>query len=644
LKQAVILAGGQSTRLRDRLAGRPKPLVDIDGIPLLGRQLALLQKCGVADVAVLVNYAAEQIREYCAANAPRGMQLRCIDEGTPRGTAGAVLASLDDLGERFAVLYGDTLLNVDLGRFWDFHAACGADATLFLHPNEHPEDSDIAEIDDNGWIRAFHASPHPKDRYLPNLVNAALYIVERSALEPWRGFEAPSDFAKQLFPAMLNAGQRLRGYVSFEYVYDVGTPARLDTAIAHLRSGRVARASLAKRQKAVFTDRDGTLNVKLDYVRTPGDLKLIEGVAPAVRRLNEAELRVVVVTNQPVLARGECTLEGLQQIHAKLETELGRSGAFVDRILFCPHHPERGFPGEVAALKVECACRKPGTALIEIATRELNIDLAQSWLIGDSSADVLTAARANVRSILVGTGSGGRDGSFKITPDFVADDFPAAVGFILDDYPKLTAVIAPVLDRIRPGDVVLIGGLARAGKSTVAQVVRAELRARGHDTAVVALDRWIRPVDERGDGILRRFDLDLAVNTLAPWFAERRPVRLLLPIYDRLTRRRLDEHDELELAADAVLVIEGVPAFAVPVPPPRRVHRIYVGAAEHARHDRVIADLIHRGSNQTEAEAIYLSRERDEAPTISALRSDDDHVINLDEILGCAGREHSHDH
>src|ERR1700676_3404167 len=109
MRQAVILAGGEGTRLRGRLAGLPKPLVGVDGVPLLGRQLALLRACGFENAVVLVNYAAEHIRQYCAANADFGMRLRLIDDGTPRGTAGAVLAALEHLAARFIVIYGDTL-------------------------------------------------------------------------------------------------------------------------------------------------------------------------------------------------------------------------------------------------------------------------------------------------------------------------------------------------------------------------------------------------------------------------------------------------------------------------------------------------------------------------------------------------------
>ena len=644
MREAVILAGGQSTRLRDRLGALPKPLIDIDGTPLLGRQLALLQKHDVMSVTILVNYAAEQIRQYCSANSPSGMELRLVDEDTARGTAGAVLAALDRLGDRFFIVYGDTLLNVDLTRFWQFHEAAGADATLFLHPNAHPHNSDIVEIDDDGWVRSFHSYPHPEGRYLPNLVNAALYVIERSALDPWRKFQSPSDFSKHLFPTMLNAGHRMRGYLSFEYIHDIGTPARLDAAIDDLRSGRISRASLAVAQKAVFTDRDGTLNVKRDYVRTPQALTLIDGVAPAIRRLNDAEFRVVVVTNQPVVARGECTFEDLRQIHAKLETELGRSGAFVDRILMCPHHPDRGFRGEVPALKVPCQCRKPGTALIERASRELNIELARSWLIGDSSADILAAARMGLRSILVLTGAAGRDAAVPAVPDFVADDFPAAVRFILDGYPRIAGTIAQLLDQVKRGDVILIGGLAKLGKSTLARVLMAELEVRGLTTASISLDRWIRPVRERVGDVLQRFDLASAVDTLKPWFDDDQPLRLRLPIYDRLTRQRANGHDELHLQPGTVLVIEGVPALALAVPPKRRVHRIRVVGAEDARHRRVVSDLILRGAEPAEAEAIYASRQGDETPVIVDLWTNADCVIGLDKVLDYPSDEHRHDH
>src|ERR1700677_1465042 len=124
---------------------------------------------------------------------------------------------------------GDTILAVDLTRFWAWHHAVpGADVSLFLHPNDHPHDSDLVEIEETGRIVAFHAYPHPAEAWLPNLVNAALYVVRRESPRAWVDSAGPLDFAKDLFPRMLAAGAKLRGYASPEYIKDAGTPERLD--------------------------------------------------------------------------------------------------------------------------------------------------------------------------------------------------------------------------------------------------------------------------------------------------------------------------------------------------------------------------------------------------------------------------------
>ncbi|HEY8288061.1 MAG TPA: nucleotidyltransferase family protein, partial [Acetobacteraceae bacterium] len=233
MRQAVILAGGRGTRLLARLDGRPKPLVDIDGVPLLRRQIDALRNHGVTEVIVLVNHAADQIAAFFAglSQADPGLEfprITLIDDGEPRGTAGALLHAFDRLAERFLVVYGDTLFDVDIDRFWRCHCEARADAALLLHPNDHPFDSDLVEIDDNGAVLAMHRPPHDPGACFPNLVNAAMYVMERRAVAFWRDRPGQSDIARDLFPAMLARGARLQGYVSFEYIKDIGTPKRLD--------------------------------------------------------------------------------------------------------------------------------------------------------------------------------------------------------------------------------------------------------------------------------------------------------------------------------------------------------------------------------------------------------------------------------
>lgn len=441
MTQAVILAGGKGTRLASRLAGRPKPLVLVDGVPLLRRQIDALSEYGVDDVVLLVNHAADQIEEFVAGeNLP--VRVTLIDDGEPRGTAGATLACLGRLDDRFVVVYGDTLFDLDVAHMIAEHEAAGADATLLLHPNDHPADSDLVEIDGDGWITAFHPYPHQPGQNLRNLVNAAFYVVEKDALAAWAGRFEAGDFAKDLFPAMLAEGGRLKGYISFEYIKDIGTPARLDAAERHLQCGLVRRARRDSPQRAVFIDRDGTLNKLNGHISQVEDLELVPGASAAVKRLNEAEFRVVVVTNQPVIARGECDEQGMAAIHAKLETALGVDGAYLDATYYCPHHPDSGFPGEVRELKRTCACRKPGTGMIEDAARALNIDLARSWMIGDSTADIAMAERAGLRSVLVATGEGGRDGKWQAEPLMRASNLLEAVDQILAAYPLESATVS----------------------------------------------------------------------------------------------------------------------------------------------------------------------------------------------------------
>jgi len=629
--QCVILAGGKGTRLSSRLNGRPKPLIEIDGVPLLERQLRQLAQSGVTDVIILVNHEAVQIDAFLREREWDGLAISLIDDGEPRGTAGAVLACLDRLEDRFLVVYGDTLFDIDVRALWAAHARAACEALLFLHPNDHPFDSDLVEIDEHGYILAFHSHPHPPGAFLPNLVNAAFYCLERKALERYRAVVPPLDFAKDLFPRMLADGARLMGYRSFEYIKDVGTPARVDRAEAQLRSGAVRRARRDHPQVAVFLDRDGTLNALRDYVRCTDDFHLLPRAADAVRRLNRNELRVVLVTNQPVLARGECSWAELCAIHAKLETELGQSGAFLDALYVCPHHPDAGFPGEVAHLKVDCDCRKPKTGLIHKAAIDLNVELGRSWLVGDSTSDILAAQRAGVRSVLLLTGERGQDGRCLAEPDFVAEDIGAAVTLITEQYPRIVSLLKSVLAGLRDGDLLVVTGYAQAGKSTLSAALAAEARAAGLATKRLSLDHWIRPEGQRGPGLLGRHDLGAAERSLEPWLAGD-AAKVAIPIYDRWSRRSTGE-SRLEIGAQEILVLEGVGAAGLHLQTRRRVLRLFIDTDEAERRRRVIADLIARGATSFEASSIYDLRRRDENTLIDETRRSADLILSLDPIF-----------
>jgi len=203
--------------------------------------------------------------------------------------------------------------------------------------------------------------------------------------------------------------------------------------------------------RAVFLDRDGVINDQTAFVNAPDDLCLLPGAAGAIRRLNEAGIPVVVVTNQGGIAMGHLTEETLAAIHRRMDELLAAEGARVDAVYYCPHYPgaTTGKPlvEGSSALRAtdfdprrrspeaapDCPCRKPGTGMLEKARDELGIDLSVSVLVGDATTDILAGLRAGCTTILVRTGLAGRDGKADARPDHTVDDLPAAVDLILSE-------------------------------------------------------------------------------------------------------------------------------------------------------------------------------------------------------------------
>ncbi|WP_140870502.1 HAD-IIIA family hydrolase [Mesorhizobium sp. B2-8-3] len=629
--QAVVLAGGRGTRLRGRIGDLPKSLASIGGKPLLEHQIVLAKQHGIERILILVNHAAEQIVEFCNQRKNWGIDVRCIDDGAPLGTAGAVLAVLDLLDDDFLTIYGDTMLDIDLTRFKCFHEKHkAAAATVFTHPNDHPHDSDLIETSEDGVVTAFHPYPRDPDCYYPNKVSAALYYIRKQALLRWRAAATPLDFGKDLFPEMLRAGAEIRSYGSPEYIKDAGTPARLDKVCADFESGLIARASLTSPQKAVFLDRDGCINVDHGHIDRPERFELIEGAAAAIASFNRAEYRTIVVTNQPVVARGDCSVRDLRMIHNKMETELGRRAAFVDAIYFCPHHPDRGFIGEVEALKVRCNCRKPSTGLVDEAVQTFNIDRSQSWIIGDSSTDVALAKRSGIRSILVETGAGGLDSKYHVMPDYTVSDLFEAAKFILTGHPILIDTASDLIAHVKPGDVCFVGGLSRSGKSVLSSAIAEVLRGRGFDAQVVALDRWIRSVANREPTVMGRYDVSEIRKVLSRLVGVRSRETHDLPYYEKLGRVSHPKSEKITISPETVLIVEGAVALSLSdVVLRSRAHTFFVDIDEELRRCRVTREYSRRGVDREAAASIYRSRQEDEAPIVLASRTSANHCVRL---------------
>jgi histidinol-phosphate phosphatase family protein len=405
VQQAVILCGGLGTRLGDLVADVPKPMVEIGGKPLLVHSLARLREAGITDVVMAAGYKADVIRRYFETH-PQGLSIRVFDEPRPLGTAGCVRDLLPHLAERFLVVYGDVFIDFDLRELLGAARDQDAMATLLVRASDHPWDSDLVVVDERrvtGFIRAGEPRDYPR-----NLANAAMYVVDRRVIELMPAGEK-LDWVKDVFPAAMAAGLPLavHEFSGAGFLKDMGTPQRLALVEQYLADKR--RVELARGQpgpiSTVFLDRDGVINEEVDLLRDPADFRLLPGAGEAVAALNAAGMQVIVVTNQPVIARGLCSLKTLEAIHARMSDALAAAGGHVDAVYFCPHHPETHHrdPGSVASLRVACDCRKPAPGMILRAARERGIDLGAAVLVGDRLSDVQAASRAGLRSILIGS-------------------------------------------------------------------------------------------------------------------------------------------------------------------------------------------------------------------------------------------------
>lgn len=426
--KALIMAGGRGARFGEKTKKIPKPMLKIGGLPVLEHQINVLKRYGIKEIIILTHHLSEVIERYFKDGKDFGVKITYFKEKKPLGTTGGIKELEGKLKEDFIVLYGDIMLDMDIAKFLAFHKNKNGAGTLILHPNDHPYDSDLVEIDENQRIAAFHSKPHSDNKYLRNLVSAGLYVISPKILKYIKkGVKA--DFGKDIFPKIVKK-EALYGYNTAEYLKDIGTPARLAEVKKDYQSGKIRRFNSKNKRKAIFIDRDGVINKKVGLLYKIKDFKLLPKVGQALKKINDSEFLAIVITNQPVAARNLCSIEELEEIHKKMEALLGRQEAKLDAIYYCPHHPDKGFPEENPKYKIECSCRKPKIGLVKKAEKDFNIDLKNSYFIGDSFRDILCGKRAGAITIGVRTGDGCRDG--KIEPDYFFDNLGQAVNFIIN--------------------------------------------------------------------------------------------------------------------------------------------------------------------------------------------------------------------
>jgi len=393
------MAGGKGTRIASAACNIPKPMIPVCGKPILEYQIECLKKNGLTDITIVTGHLDRHIKEYFGSGL--GCNIDYFTETEPLGTAGA-LFKINDLKDDFFLINGDTIFDIDFSRMYSFHTNKNAMATLAVHPNNHPFDSSLIITDNNNCITGWLNREDERSLY-KNLVNTGIHILCGEFLSNFNRQNDKIDLDRDLLKPMIKT-KKIFAYQTPEYIKDMGTPDRLTQVTEDVKNGIVKMKNLHLKQKAVFLDRDGTINSFNGLITKAEDFILMDGAAQAIKKINSLGYLAIVITNQPVIARGEADFETLEKIHMKMETELGKHGAYIDDLFFCPHHPDAGFPGERPEYKTDCECRKPKPGMILQAAKKYNIELGMSYMAGDDIRDVKAGLNSGCTPVFLTNG------------------------------------------------------------------------------------------------------------------------------------------------------------------------------------------------------------------------------------------------
>ncbi|HEY2659928.1 MAG TPA: HAD-IIIA family hydrolase [Caulobacteraceae bacterium] len=379
--QCVILVGGLGTRLGDRLAGLPKPLVPVGGQPFLSYLLWHARRFGFRRVLLLAGHRSEAIVSFIESQ-PKDpdFQVELVVEPAPMGTGGALRFAAGRLDERFFLLNGDSVFDFN----WLDLVAVAArqpetQAVLSLRHQSDASRFGVVELDGE-QISGFRERGDANG----GLINGGVYLLNRAVAEaaPEKG-----SFEAEVLPALAAQG-RVAGRRQEGFFLDIGIPDALDAAQTLVPD--------SLRRPAIFFDRDGVLNVDHGYVHREEDFEWTQGAVAAVKAANDRNLFTFLVTNQAGVARGYFDEDAVRRLHRFVQDTLRAHGAHLDDIRHCPHHPD----GTVEAFAKTCDWRKPGAGMITDLAAHWPVDLQRSQLIGDNPTDIQAAERAGVGATL----------------------------------------------------------------------------------------------------------------------------------------------------------------------------------------------------------------------------------------------------
>ena len=384
LSQAVIIAGGKGTRFRS-ISDNPKILMPLGNIRLIDFQINYLKKNNIKNIHFCLGYQSNLILEYLD---NLNINFTHSVEEKELGTYGALFNAKEFLNDEFFVLFGDVVSNYEILNGYNQFQRSKSDFHLVLRYTDHPYDSDIVQIDKNNKVLDITRNNNLIKK-IPPIGNSSLFFARKKALSFYTN-DKPCDIFKNYLKDNLHK-RKITGSITLDYIKDIGTPERYKKEIKQYKK------EIHKPYKIAFLDRDGTLIEDQGNESNPDKIKFNEEILKVIKYLQLENFKIILITNQPGIAKGFFNEEKLELFHSVMQYKLiDLKLKPLDDIYFCIHHPDTGYKDEVKELKIKCQCRKPGTKLIEDAIEDHSLELSKYIYIGDSKNDYLLSSKLNI--------------------------------------------------------------------------------------------------------------------------------------------------------------------------------------------------------------------------------------------------------
>jgi len=376
IKQAVILAGGYGTRLKPFTDTNPKPMYPFEGKPFLYYLLKQVKSFGIDEVILLLGYLPEKIIEYCESE-DLGLKIDYCITDVECETGLRLRGALDLMDEQFLLMYCDNYCPINYEKLVNDFFSNKADIQFTAYLNADNYTKSNLKIAEDGKVLVYD-----KKRETANLlgVDIGYGIVKKEVVEMMP--EENENFEKVIYPQLVSKGSLYATITQHRY-YSVGSWERIELT-----------KKFFSRQKYIFLDRDGTINVRPPracYIERPEDFVWLDGAKEAIKLLKDNDYTIILISNQPGIARGNMTVEDLEAIHEKMQKDLLEYGTKkIDQIYYCPHNWDEG-----------CECRKPKPGMFFMAQKDNSLDLSKCYMIGDDDRDMEAGSSAGCKCLQI---------------------------------------------------------------------------------------------------------------------------------------------------------------------------------------------------------------------------------------------------